>query len=339
MKTSLALLSFVLLGATVTVTLGQTSGPRPELVRGHLVERGFSGDLGTTLRGLGEDVWAGYAVPMVAGRHHFCDGGVVSLEGEHRHRGSTSSPSGALFVLLHVERGRVVEIETLSSDCRLDAGQSELVWLTGVAERASLAFLQVLAGGDSRGVAEDAVNAIAFHADLGADAMLGELAGTAPDHDVREKAIFWLGAARGQGGFDWLARRMDVETDIDLKEKIVFAFHVSDVEGSTEKLVELARRDPDRRVREKALFWLSQEAGEIAARAIATSAVEDPDVEVKKKAVFALSQLPPDEGIPLLVEVAETHPNPEVRKKAFFWLGQTGDPRAAALFEKILLAK
>ena len=55
--------------------------------------------------------------------------------------------------------------------------------------------------------------------------------------------------------------------------------------------------------------------------------------------MFALSQLPADEGVPLLIEVAQTHPQPEVRKQAFFWLGQSKDPRAVALFEKVLLGR
>ena len=58
---------------------------------------------------------------------------------------------------------------------------------------------------------------------------------------------------------------------------------------------------------------------------------------MKKRAVFALSQLPPDDGVPRLIEVARSHSNPAVRKQAMFWLGQSGDPRALAFFESVLL--
>jgi HEAT repeat protein len=105
-----------------------------------------------------------------------------------------------------------------------------------------------------------------------------------------------------------------------------------------EILVRLARRGSVD-VRKDALFWLSQRAGDKAVEAIAEAVHEDPEIEVKKQAVFALSQLPADEGVPLLIELAETHEVPQVRKQAFFWLGQSGDPRAIALFERVLLGK
>ena len=60
---------------------------------------------------------------------------------------------------------------------------------------------------------------------------------------------------------------------------------------------------------------------------------------MKKKAVFALQQLPKDEGVPLLISVARTNRNAEVRKQAIFWLGQSGDARALAFIQEILLGK
>jgi hypothetical protein len=126
--------------------------------------------------------------------------------------------------------------------------------------------------------------------------------------EVREKAIFWLGAVRGDEGYRRLSARYASESESRLREQIVFAIHLSKAEGAIPKLVEIARKDRDSDVRERALFWLAQRAGAVAARAIATAAREDPDLEVKKQAVFALSQLPEDEGVPLLVEVADPPP-------------------------------
>jgi len=101
--------------------------------------------------------------------------------------------------------------------------------------------------------------------------------------------------------------------------------------------IDLARSAPTPHTRGQALFWLSQRAGAQAAGAIDDALARDPDTDVKKRAVFALSQLPADEGVPRLIEVARSHSNAAVRKQAMFWLGQTGDPRALAFFESVLL--
>ena len=243
-------------------------------------------------------------------------------------------------MLQRVESGRVTEIRLLSTGCRIDAGSQTLYWWEPVPPSESLRQLRTLAlSSTNEDLAENAVHAAALHFDSGADQLLEELAGSATALDVRQKAIFWLGAVRGDEGYRRLAARYEGERDSKLREEMVFAIHLSKAEGAIPKLVAIARKDRDSDVRERALFWLGQRAGAVAARAIATAAREDPDLEVKKQAVFALSQLPDDEGVPLLVEIAETHPQPEVRKQAFFWLGQSDDPRALELFERVLLRK
>jgi hypothetical protein len=315
---------------------------RPEIVTGRLELRGGVSNLESAVQSLQGPAWAGYAVPMVPGSHHFCGSGeIVSLESDSgMHTRPDRGPSRTLFVLYRIANRRVAEIRLLSTGCRIDAGSRPLYWWEPVPQGESLRHLRGLAfTASNEELAEDAVHAIALHFDAAADELLDELASKAPLREVRKRAIFWLGASRGDEGFRKLSARFDREGDGELREEIVFAIHLSEAEGSVTKLVTIARRDRDADVRERALFWLSQKAGEVAARAIATAVKEDPDLEVKKQAVFALSQLPVDEGVPLLVEVAETHPHPEVKKQAFFWLGQSEDPRAIDLFEKVLLKK
>jgi hypothetical protein len=106
-------------------------------------------------------------------------------------------------------------------------------------------------------------------------------------------------------------------------------------------LLKLARDDrAPRRTRRQAVFWLGQAAGDAATRDL-TDLLDDADVDrdVKEQAVFALSQQPRDAGVPALIRIARTHREREVRRKALFWLGQSGDPRALALFEAILLGR
>ncbi len=318
---------------------------RPEMVSGRLELRGGVSNLSSALEAVEAfegGTWAGYSVPMVPGSHHFCGSGeIVRLESDRGiHTRLPSEPSRSLFVLYRIENRRVARIKLLSTGCRIDAGAQPLLWWEPVPPGESLRHLRTLASSRvNEDLAEDAVHAAALHFDSGADDLLDELAAAAPSREVREKAIFWLGAARGDEGYRRLAARYDREGDAKLREEIVFAIHLSEADEAIPKLISIARKDRDPGVRERALFWLAQKAGDAAARAIANAVKEDPDLEVKKQAVFALSQLPADEGVPLLMEVAETHPHPEVKKQAFFWLGQSEDPRAIDLFERVLLRK
>jgi HEAT repeats len=292
--------------------------------------------------------WSGYAVPMVAGHHHLCgETDVVRLEDEDEDGGAAPSTTDVteplsrdLYVLYRLEAGRVTRILSVSSECRIEAGKRTLHWLESVESAESLAELESVASGavDER-LADKGIQAIALHRDPRANETLGRIAGEGKSAGVRRKAVFWLGALRGEGGFPVLCERLARESDAAVREQIVFALNLSSASQATAKLIETARVDGDPRIRERALFWLSQKAGKRAATAIASAVREDPELEVKKKAVFALSQLPAEEGVPLLIEVAETHPSREVRKQAFFWLGQSHDPRALALFERILHEK
>jgi hypothetical protein len=320
---------------------------RPVLVKGRLELLGAPSDLPSALSKLAatseDPTWAGYAVPMVGGSHRLCglEDDVVRLDDDLREETGAEEPrTGELFVLYRLEGGRITKVRAVSSRCRIDAGAGALHWWEPVPAAESLARLESLAStSNGETLAGEAIEALALHRDPGADGSLGRIAAEGASFGGRKNALFWLGAVRGEGGFPVLAARLAAESDRKLREQIVFALNVSSAARATEKLIEIARSDGDSRIRESALFWLSQKAGKRAADAIASAVTADPELDVKKKAVFALSQLPPEEGVPLLLEVAETHPSLEVRKQAFFWLGQSHDPRALALFERVLRKK
>ncbi len=107
------------------------------------------------------------------------------------------------------------------------------------------------------------------------------------------------------------------------------------------RLLEIARDENlPRGIRRNAVFWLGQSAGEEATRGLEEIVDDaDADLKVREHAVFALSQLPDDEAIPTLIRLARSHPSARIRRKALFWLGESGDPRAVALFEEILLQR
>jgi HEAT repeat protein len=176
-----------------------------------------------------------------------------------------------------------------------------------------------------------------MHADRGADQALEELVAAGQPHQVRRQAIFWLGNARAQRGFEIVSRVVREDPSDKIREHAVFALTQNKEPKALEVIASVAHNDKSPRVRGQALFWLAQRAGQkLAESAINDAIANDPETEVKKKAVFALTQMPAGEGVPLLIHVARTNRNLEVRKQAMFWLGQSKDDRALAFIEEIL---
>jgi len=308
--------------------------------------RPYSGDLASEIRSA-TPAWFGYVFEGTPGDHGNCcqdhgqrcgcrlEGGSSEVTGEARPAGPVRlEDDAAMEVLFRVESNRVQKIRVFSRDCSLDSGGLPLIWIANVPAAASLAYLRTFVHAGSPGEALDgAVLAISQHADAQADAILEDLARPAQPATIREKAIFWMGAARGARGLPALKRILTTDADDDIRDKAIFALSVEGQPEAIDLLIHAARDDPSAHVRGQALFWLAQKAGQRAASAIVDAIENDPDTEVKKRAVFALSQLPKDEGVPKLIEIARSQRNPEVRKQAFFWLGQSGDPRALAFIE------
>jgi HEAT repeat protein len=247
-----------------------------------------------------------------------------------------------LFVLFRVEAGQIQKIRTVTPECELDAAGLPFYWLTGVRPQESVSFLLSLARvEDAAGrrppqLSESALLALALHDDPSADTAFEQLTAYNQPEVIRERASFWLGAARGANGFRILRRMVREDPSARVREKVVFALSVSSEPDALGAMIDAARNDRSERVRGQALFWLSQKGTRKAAGTIEESIENDPETEVKKKAVFALSQLPADEGVPRLIQVARTNKNAAVRKQAMFWLGQSKDPRALSFFEEIL---
>jgi hypothetical protein len=293
--------------------------------------------------------WITWSVPQSGGQSLCCCDGQgrrespCRLEEDHGFGSSNDeSAPGApavLQVFLRISGGRMDRVRVVSEGCVLDAGGRLVVRLKDVKAKESLAFLAALASGrDDASVrlTDPAFMAIAHHAEPAADMALEGF--TTPDRpeEVRKKAAFWMGAARGRRGYEALARLAREDRSDRFREHVVFALSVSQEPAAIDAMLDVARRDESPRVRGQAVFWLAQKAGRKAVDGITRSLEDDPETDVKKKAVFALSQLPKDEGVPLLLRTARTNRSPEVRREAMFWLGQSKDPRALAFFEEVL---
>lgn len=306
-------------------------------------------------------VWVGYGVPGANGEQDECCGnyrermngqlnGVWYLEKEHgsggespRNKNEVKLEGGKeLWILYRADKRHIERIRMMSNQCQLDAGGIRLIWLKDVKSEESVGFLSEFVqgretfGGDENRISEQALTAIALHADAGADKALEGFSLPGQPEGLRKRASFWMGAARGPAGLAQLKKMAKTDPSSEVRAQVSFALFVSKEPGAIEEMIRMAREDGSPHVRGQALFWLAQKAGAEAENAIAGAITDDPDTEVKKKAVFALSQMPKDEGIPKLIEVAEKNKNSEVRKQAMFWLGQSGDPRALAFFERVL---
>jgi hypothetical protein len=285
-----------------------------------------------------QPAWVGYIMPVVPDHAHNCDywqGGEGSTRPAAPPGPVHLEPPDQLQALFRIDQSRVSKIRVIAGDCTLDSGGLPLRWLRDVRPDESIAFLSALARQADR-LGGEAITAIALHADDAADTALEQFASASQPESLREKAVFWLGAARGRRGYELLRRIVTQDASDHIRDKAVFALSISKEPQAVETMIRVAHYDASAHVRGQALFWLAQKAGRQATSAIADAIEQDPDTEVKKKAVFALQQLPGGEGVPLLIQVARTNKNPAVRKQAMFWLGQSNDPRALAFFEEIL---
>jgi HEAT repeat protein len=365
-RSSIDLSRFVLAIVFLVVGVQSTQADEPRFVNATQETRAVARNLESTVQEIVGEAhqpeWIGYnSVDAVPGNRSACcsnvswrgsDGcGTCALENSST-AGSTIATGNdravkleggeQLVVLLRIEGRRVMRIRVASSDCTLDAGGLPVVWLTGVKPTESVALLEqyVTAPGSGersdRHFSEEALTAIALHADASADRALASFVDPGQPEELRKKASFWLGSARGKSGLLLLEKMAQSDPSPGVRQQVAFAFSASSEPDAVTQIIRMARQDADVHVRGQALFWLGQKAGKKAGDAIVGAIQNDPDTEVKRKAVFALSQLPKDEGVPKLIEVAQTNKNPEVRKQAMFWLGQSGDPRAVEFFEKIL---
>jgi HEAT repeats len=283
-----------------------------------------------------QPAWIGYTVPTVAGHEQTCNYGEGGGRGVRPPGPVHLEPPEQAQIMFRIQDNRVGKIRVISGDCQLDADGVSLRWIRDVRPAESIAFLATFVSSDTDHVRDGAVSAIALHADAAADEALERFAGAGQPESLREKAVFWMGEARGRRGYENLRRIVTADASDRIRDKAIFALSICKEPQAVDTMIAVAHNDVSSHVRSQALFWLAQKAGKKAVGAISGAIDSDPDTEVKKKAVFALQQLPDGEGVPMLIQVARNNRNPAVRKQAMFWLGQSSDPRALAFFEEVL---
>ena len=247
---------------SVLVSAGTAFAQTPMVENGTLDVHPLTGALDRELDALvtrtTDPMWVGYAVATnPRGGDNGCwssrDGfvrrvGPVKLEG-----------ADTVYVLYRLADHRVDRIQFSSSECPLDAGGLTVRWLTGVSAAGSLDWLTRFVTGDSgRRLQNQAVVAIALHADpLALDRLLS-LARTGKDARVRGDALFWVAQRAGTKAMDAVSNAIDNDPDTEVKKKAVFALSQMPKDEGVPKMIDVARNNRNPEVRRQAMFWLGQ---------------------------------------------------------------------------------
>ncbi len=256
---------------------------QPRLTNGrtetHTAAAGLEAAVRPLLRAATSPVWIGWAAATDRDRQMCCwdgrDSGCCSgcrLEGGS---GNWSSSSGTrdgvvklegdreMFVLLRAEAGEITKLRAFSPDCALDAGGTTLHWLEAVRPGESVRFLAGLA--DDKGgarpaqkLADQALSALAFHAEPAAIDALIERARKADSSHLRGQALFWLAQRAGDKAVQAIARAVDEDPETDVKKKAVFALSQLPRDEGVPLLIKTARGNKNPAVRKQAFFWLGQ---------------------------------------------------------------------------------
>ena len=191
-----------------------------------------------------QPAWIGYAVPSVRSYNLGCDyvspggrtaPGVVHLE-----------PPDQAVMLFRIVAGALDRIRVLSPDCEIDAGGVPVHWLSGVRPADSVALLSTIDR-------NEAVMAIAMHADPAADAALEKLVASTEPDAVRRRAAFWIGAARGRPGLDTVKQLLARDPTTAVRERAILGIAASREPEAVDLLISTARQDRDPRVRRQAM--------------------------------------------------------------------------------------
>lgn len=255
----------------------------------------------------------------------------------HSYGTSSESPlEDSVIVYARAEQGQVKQLRITGAHCPVDAGGQQVTWIGETDDDDALDWLQSLAGSEPEDVAHTSLWAMALHASNKAGDHLYSLARD-PDAELAEQAIFWLGEARGQAGYERLEDLLDELPTGETRRHINFALSQNSSEQAVELLSDIARNDPDAEQRGMALFWLAEEHPELAQELIIEVIETERDEEALEKAVFAMSQLPPETSGPMLLALAQDKNAPRAaRRQALFWLSHSDHEESVTALTELL---
>jgi len=246
-----------------TAAAGSAFAQTPSVENGTLDVRALSGslvrELDTLIASTTNPMWVGYSVATnPRGGDDGCwssrDGFPVRRVGPVKLEGNDT-----LYVLYRIADRHVDRIRFASADCPLDAGGLTVRWLTGVSATASIDWLTRFTAGDSaRRLHNQAVVAVALHADPLASNRLLSFARDGKDARLRGDALFWVAQRAGDRALATVSNAIDNDPDTEVKKKAVFALSQMPKDEGVPKMIEVARTNRNTEVRRQAMFWLGQ---------------------------------------------------------------------------------
>jgi len=279
-----------------------------------------------------QPAWIGYEVPAVRGAEMGCEyvrdgmntAGIVHLE-----------PPDHAVILFRVEGNTVNKLRNLSPDCEIDAGGLPVHWLTGVAPAESVALLATFVTQHELD-GNNALAAIAAHADASADAVLDRYVATNRPEWLRRRAASLEAAERGAHGVETAKNVLANDPSENVKQAATSSLARNKDPEALNVLISAARTAKEPRTRSLAISALNRKPGQAVLDTINAAIANDPDVQVRRRAVDALGSLPDGAGVPALIQLVKTSKDMDVRKQAMNRLQNSHDSRAEAFFEEVL---
>jgi len=244
-------------------------------------------------------------------------------------------PPDHAVILFRIVGGALERVRTLSPDCQFDAGDVPFHWLSDVQPAQSVALLTTLVTKEWSPMSS-AMGAIAVHADASADQALDHFAASDQIDSLRQRAIGYLGSARGKHGFDVLKGLIANDPDRRIRTRAITALESSKEAEATDLLISLSKNDKDGAVRAQAVRELGHKRGPQPLTAISEALNNDTELSVKRAACNALQSLPDGEGVPTLIQFAKNTKDQQLRRQAMNSLQNSHDPRAVAFFMDVL---
>jgi hypothetical protein len=274
-----------LLAALILLMPSAAAFAQPRLSNARVTEQAVTRSLADTVSlaaASAEPIWIAYAAPVEDGSSTMCcwsgmddigrgdnaccgmcrlepgSGTTFRSNTNQTNPATRLEPRDTFFVFYRMENKRIERVRVFSEDCGIDAGNRQVVWLTGVKPAESLAFLSSLAlAADTtdRGM-KGAVSAIAQHAGNDAVTPLVRLGREAPDTKVRSEALFWLSQRAGARAMAAITDAIEHDPETQVKRQAVFALSQLPAGEGVPKLIEVARTSKNPAVRKQAMFWL-----------------------------------------------------------------------------------
>jgi len=161
--------------------------------------------------------WLAFSLPVLEGTRSPCcwkgrwnnmgEAG-CSLKTSHQSYGTRSDSPLADNVIVYSEirKGQVHSLRVVGESCPVEGNGAQVNWIGSVGEDAGLDWLGAVARAqEADRVGDSALYALALHRDKDASKRLYSLA-KETGGDLSEEAIFWLGEARGEEGFEMLKK-------------------------------------------------------------------------------------------------------------------------------------